>query len=733
VTDSPLAAARSTPWRRIVRDAVRYDGSGLTRAAAVRVGIGTAAPLAVGYALGSWASGAAAAGGALAVGIGSVIPAPRPRVALLLATAAGMALGTFAGAATGAHPILHVVTAALLAVACGMLAAVEPSATGVGVNTLIAFVVYGRFVGPPAVAGRTASLVAAGALVQFLLAVLARRRPYAGRALTGISAAYAVLADFAGDLRADRSSLPVVQRIDVAAQDVAYSFRTSVAGSAWQSLVAEAHRVRLELLSLANARAGVPPESPASALLDRLAAATTDYLRFVARSLAAAELAESNDSNDEALDMVELAADQLAAMVDGVVPWGERAGAPLVRAASVAEALAGQLRAIDALVGPAVSARAKRPGGVAVVRSTRRISAHGAEGLHALLERIAANLDLGSDAFRHALRLALVFVATTTATHAVGLNRGYWAAMTAVIVLRPEFAITFTRGVGRAIGTVLGVVVATGLAIVAHPHGWALVVLVGVFTAAAAAFFNASYALFTVFITGTVVFLLAGIDSNEVSTGVARLVATVGGAAAALIAYAAWPTWGRRPVAQTLADLAEATHRYVVAVLRSYDQTSDGPPLATLSRAVRLARTNTEAALDRSLADPHSRRFDAARAASMLAALRRLSIAAHTLRLRPDGGERQARTSPPTPAYGRFVDALDAELGAIVRRVRLGDGPDAGQPLRERYRDLRQAVADQGAQTASALALLVAECDELVDAAHSLTAALAGDAPAPGE
>src|SRR5664279_1527057 len=107
--------------------------------------IGTSIPLGIGYAAGSWAAGAAAAGGALSVGISSVIAAPRPRVAVLMSTAAAMALGTFVGSATSGYAALHVVAVAAFVFACGLLVAVAPVATAVGLNAVVGLVVYGRF------------------------------------------------------------------------------------------------------------------------------------------------------------------------------------------------------------------------------------------------------------------------------------------------------------------------------------------------------------------------------------------------------------------------------------------------------------------------------------------------------------------------------------------------------------------------------------------------------------
>ncbi len=391
------------------------------------------------------------------------------------------------------------------------------------------------------------------------------------------------------------------------------------------------------------------------------------------------------------------------------------------RATTAGAALAGQLRAVAGLLPAAV--KVKRTAPASAVRSATRISRRGAQDAAVIVERMRANLTWQSDAFQHAVRLAVVVSASALIAHAVGIGRGYWLALTAVLVLRPEFSVTFTRGVGRAVGTFVGVGLATIVAVTAHPHGWVLVPFVGVFVWMSGAVFNASYAAFSVAVTGAVVFLLAGLDTNPVTDARDRLVATVLGAALALGAYAVAPTWGRRPVADAVADLADATRRYVGLVLQAVsDPATATSATAAASRAMRLARTNAEAAINRSLGDPASRRVDQTVTLDLLATFRRLAIAAHTLRLSPTVTvhgvpPRLTRDTVPPPV-AQLAVAIDAELEAIAARLRFGRVTVVRQPLRALHREVAAALP---AGAATALGdLVVAESDEIVDATNSL-------------
>jgi uncharacterized membrane protein YccC len=711
-------------WRRVVADALSFNTSALTIRDGARMAVGTTVPLMVGFAAGSWASGAAAAGGALAVGITSVIPSARPRVAVLASVAASMALGTFVGSATSGYPVLHVIVGALLAFVFGLLVAVETTYAGAGINGLVAFLVYGRFAASPAIAARTAGLVAAGALLQLAFVLVLRRRPRTGRALIGLSRAYDALADFASRLDVDESSLPVAAAIDAAVTDLDFSFRVDEAREAWTSLAGEAHRVRLELLSLGSGRSNIQsPDAELRRVLVSIAGATARYLKLVARSLAAADVM---DGADEALDAVDGAVQELDQLPTQSVHDTDESHHAIVRAGAAARALAGQLRAVSVLLPVAVESNATRPVSMASMRSASRISKRGVRGAELIAQRMRANLTPDSDACRHALRLAIVVTVATGLAQSISLGRGYWVALTAVLVLRPEFSITFTRGVARAAGTVVGVGIATGIDVLVHPHGWVLVAFVAGAVWSSGAVFNASYTVFSVAVTGVVVFLLAGLDTHSVATGEDRLLATVLGAGLALGAYAAFPTWGSRPASQAVAKLAAATHDYVIAVLRStVDPTHDRAHLVGLSRSVRLARTNAETALGRSFADPGSRRLDAHTSAEILACLRRLSIAGHTLRFR-----RPVESRPWSPAARRaltlLVDSLDIELNAVAARLGFGRVAYRHEALRERHRAFLAEANRYSAESPveGLIALVAAETDEMVDAINSLNAVL---------
>jgi uncharacterized membrane protein YccC len=332
---------------------------------------------------------------------------------------------------------------------------------------------------------------------------------------------------------------------------------------------------------------------------------------------------------------------------------------------------------------------------------------------------LRANASLSSPAGRHALRLAAVVIGAELIARHVPLQRSYWMVLAAATTLRPEFGATFTRGTERAIGTVVGVALAGAITVGAHPTGAVTVGLVGVLAWAAYAVFPASFAAGFAFVTALVVFLLNAVSPDTLATAGARLLDTLIGGALGLAGYAAWPTWGRQPARESLAELVAARRAYFDAVLSSVvcGRRVGGDDLVGLARRARLARTQAESAVAVSLSEPESRRIDADQTRGALGALRRLVYAVHVLRL---DAEEDRRERPGLPALAPLVSGVDSLLGAVEGSLRGEGAPSTALPdLRALYEKFERAAPGD----AEAGALLL-QLDEIVDAVNSLAEVL---------
>ena len=137
----------------------------------------------------------------------------------------------------------------------------------------------------------------------------------------------------------------------------------------------------------------------------------------------------------------------------------------------------------------------------------------------------------------HAIRASLCVCASLWIARALGLANGYWAPMTAMIVLKPGLSDTRIRGLARIGGTLVGGALATLFAAAVGAAWPLLVVGVGVAATASFALQKAHYAILTSAITATVMLLLtlAG-AGHPLANAEHRLIATLIGGALALVA-----------------------------------------------------------------------------------------------------------------------------------------------------------------------------------------------------
>src|SRR5258708_9963108 len=119
--------------------------------------------------------------------------------------------------------------------------------------------------------------------------------------------------------------------------------------------------------------------------------------------------------------------------------------------------------------------------------------------------------------------------------------------MTIVLVLKPEFAVTFSRGVLRIFGTLAGLLLATGLFHFLPIHTATEILLIGIFMFFARWIGPANYGIFGVAISALIVLLISisGIAPKEVIA--ARGMNTIIAGAFSLLAYTAWPNCEKNP------------------------------------------------------------------------------------------------------------------------------------------------------------------------------------------
>ena len=451
--------------------------------------------------------------------------------------------------------------------------ALGPAASFVGLQSIVAVVIAEGFPADlPNAAGR-AALVFGGGLVQTLLVVMIwpLRRFSAER--RSLAAVYRSLASFASAIPAEEGAAPEPHTLagTPSPLDDPQPFAKSSDVLVFQALLDEAERIRASLAGLATQH--------------RRLSETHQHCALTIAELSSRALSEI-----------------AAALEDGREPqapprlWTslDACAARLPQSAAV-DALLGQIRAAWRTAGVLTGAATDDvPRRAQVVPLRRRPPVRDA------LTTLRANLTLGSTACRHALRLAATLAAATAIERGLALPRGYWVPLTVVLVLRPEFHDTFARGAARIAGTFVGAGCATLIARVLDPGPIGLTLLVLGFVGSGYAVVRANYALFTVCITGYVVFLLMLAGVPELTAATYRVGYTVAGGLLALCAYGLWPTWAASEVGPALGAILESHSGYVAALLDGYRDPAraDLRRLGEIRSAARLTRSNGEAVVD---------------------------------------------------------------------------------------------------------------------------------------
>lgn len=115
-----------------------------------------------------------------------------------------------------------------------------------------------------------------------------------------------------------------------------------------------------------------------------------------------------------------------------------------------------------------------------------------------------------TSALSYSLRLAVTLGLTTEIYRRLNFQSGYWIPMTALLVLKPGLSDTVSRAIARLLGTLAGAIAVSFC--LAHIHEPSTIVLAGftvLFAWLSYGTTNINYALFSVCITGYIVFLLS--------------------------------------------------------------------------------------------------------------------------------------------------------------------------------------------------------------------------------
>ncbi|MFD7081953.1 FUSC family protein [Streptomyces sp. NPDC059918] len=635
--------------REVVRSGLTIEEARLEPLLALRTAVGVAIVIGPALWLASPASAASAALGAYSAGAATFQRTWRPRKVIALGAGAGLALSTFVGYLAAGRLATFLPLLAVWAFAAGMAWAVGSTAGIVAATTVGSMLVT---VTLPTSVGRAlehAGIIALGGVVQALLILLFPIRRW-GAHRDALADALAAVADYARRLRHDPAA-PFDPEALMTARDAA-AVTPSQARTRPPVLHGPrglAERIRPVAAALADPDVGAPAEGPGRDRARELLDAAADVLDAAARTIRRGTPAEVSPGSTDALQV-----DEEHEVLEG----------PARQAAERLVELLGE--ALEIAGSGGTRGRTPTPPGPAdaqfLVRPTMfRL-------VPVAVRAVRGELRLDSPVFRHAVRLAAVATLGYLVAARLPVGHGYWAPITSVMVMRPDFHRTYARAVARLAGTLAGVALATGMVRAMGPDAHVFGLLAVVSAGLSFSLNRTGYAYSQCFTAAYVVFLLGMGGQAWEQTVPERVVLTLLGGALAMLAYVVFPAWETPRLPGRLADWLAADGRYAAAVLRSYAEPTREHH-ADLRRALlasREAHAAWQETYDRARQEPvRPRGLTSREAEEAQEALKGFDRAAMLLESHVPRDD-----SRPVPEAERFAEALEADTAQAAVDVR---------------------------------------------------------------
>ena len=602
-----MAGSMGGPWKSSILTGVR------TTAAVV-------VPLVIGQLAGDAALAMMVGIGGLNVSLADIGGPYRMKAVTMAVATISLAAAAYLGTIVAQSLWLSLPLMFLLASAAGFAGLYGNAAAKVSFLSLILFILMVHMPAGVAEAAERCMAVGSGGLWAMVLSLgLWPLHPYQP-IRRSVAACYRAISAFIG----------AAYRASAGREDV---------GSGWSESVAQERATVIDAMAQARgmidgmriSRAGMSPTGQDLLVLLRSASSVFDATIALAETLedssrhssyawvqvevedavqqlaaAASELATAIAQGHEGVDLRAL--DQATAAVDDKLPGQQQVSQTSTQECAEVFELQGIARALQVVTrqvhGAADSlARVDRPPMTApyaeVGRQTRPTR------LDVITSRLQDNLSFRSLTFRHALRLGVTATAAAALPTLLGLPHGAWVALTAMVILKPNFGGTYQQAKQRVVGTVTGSVVGAILA-AAITGLLALDLLLILFGILAFSLIARNYGLGVLFLTPFIVLLLDTVRPGDWEMAAVRSLDTVIGGLLALVAgYVLWPSWERERLPEQLARTIAANRGYYLGVVAGYrGQTSDPGVLRSARRHAQLENANAAVAFQRLLSEP---------------------------------------------------------------------------------------------------------------------------------
>jgi uncharacterized membrane protein YccC len=637
-----------TPPDWLVRNLRPQQAAPLNRPALVRAALGMALPLAVGLAAGQPAYGALASMGALSAVIGDTADAYRMRLLNIAIPQVFGAAGVTAGALVYGQGWLTVAVITGIALVSGMISTIGAVSSVSGLLLLLNSVI-GAGLPLPGAWWLTPVLMTGGGLLVLLVALLGWPLRSGVPERSAVAATYRTAAD----------QLAAIGTADAEEYDRARRTVTQSLNQSYDLILARRARYRgrsrdlTRLLAQLNAITPVVEAAPAARLAGKpLPAGIPAAVHRIADAI------DTGYTGPLTLALPEPRTETARVVDHALRHLAEVATSPDIDPSGIDDRLG-------------------RPAALRVRTA-----------------RAARNVMLSANSWRYGIRLALCIGIAQALVSLVPVPRSYWVALTITFVLKPDFGSVFSRALLRALGTVVGLMVAaTVLTLV--PRGWWDVPVMMLLAPLIPALTPRGYGFQTAAVTPVILLLSDNLNHQGTGLLAPRLLDSVLGCAIALIAgYLLWPESWRTRVGDRLADAVADTAAYVAL---AFEPGADPAARARMRRRLYRDLSGVRTEFQRALSEPPPTGRRAAAWWPLVVAVERIIDATTAARVR-------VRHGAPQPSRTE-VDGIALHLRELAESVREADTPvpvgtDLTGPPGSVLEPLRQEVAAARAITA---------------------------------
>ncbi len=217
------------------------------------------------------------------------------------------------------------------------------------------------------------------------------------------------------------------------------------------------------------------------------------------------------------------------------------------------------------------------------------------------------NLSFASNIFRHSIRVALALVVGLAVARSLAIGHGYWVLLTIAVILKPAYSLTKQRNKDRILGTVLGLLLAFLILLLA-PGKYVLLALIIFFMLISFTFLRTNYFVNVLFMTAFIIlFFFISFPANIGSLLVDRFIDTLIGSGIALIASLfIVPVWEKQEILNSVKLLLIGQSNFLDVFIRIFEKGEkvSMQEIRKSRRELLVSQANVSGAFSRMLSEP---------------------------------------------------------------------------------------------------------------------------------